>query len=269
MGAIFVVQFNASALLPFCVLKPDTPYFSGVRMRIAMTRHDETGRHDTGRQGVILVADDHELIRRSMAEVLHAEFTGSRVVTAGHMNEALELYADPEVFLAIVDLTMPGMTSPRDLLKLRLSRPDVRVVVLSGSESRSDILAALEAGVHGYIVKSEPTDVVLARIRHVLSGEIYVPPSIADVTAETLPAVVAPADSLQLDVLTPRQREVLQLITEGLSNKEIGRQLKVAEGTVKMHVATILKAIVQQSRARGGYRPAVPDCSGLTSTAAV
>ena len=142
------------------------------------------------------------------------------------------------------------MNSPRDLMRLRLARPDVRVIVLSGSEARSDILAALEAGVHGYIVKSERTEVVLRRIRGILAGEIYVPPSLADVSEEMLEQPVAPpVEDASLDVLTPRQREVLQLITEGLSNKEIGRQLTVAEGTVKMHVATILKAIGANNRA--------------------
>ena len=215
-----------------------------------MARDDDAAAQEPGTQGVILVADDHELIRRSMSDVLHREFAGSRVVSAGHLDEALEFFADPDLYLAIVDLTMPGMNSPRDLMRLRLARPDVRVIVLSGSEARSDILAALEAGVHGYIVKSERTEVVLRRIRGILAGEIYVPPSLADVSEEMLEQPVAPpVEDASLDVLTPRQREVLQLITEGLSNKEIGRQLTVAEGTVKMHVATILKAIGANNRA--------------------
>ena len=201
-------------------------------------------------QGVILVVDDHELIRNSMAQVLLREFSTSRVLEAGHFDEAIELFSDPDLYLAIVDLRLPGMGSPLDLAKLRILRPDVKVIVLSGSEARTDILMALEAGVHGYIVKRERTEVVLERIKHVLAGEIYVPPSIAIHSAK--PAVdttVAVPSDPQLDVLTPRQREVLQLITEGMSNKQIGRHLGVAEGTVKMHVATILKAIDANNRA--------------------
>ena len=220
-----------------------------------MARDDTNGNDDApvqpaARQGVILVVDDHELIRNSMAQVLHREFIDSRVIEAGHFDEALELFADPDLYLAIVDLRLPGMTSVHDLAKLRLLRPEVRVVVLSGSEARADILASLEAGVHGYIVKRERTDVVLGRIKHVLSGEIYVPPIIANVTAEPLDtASFGDESNAELEVLTPRQREVLQLITEGKSNKEIGRELGVAEGTVKMHVATILKAIGANNRA--------------------
>ncbi len=200
--------------------------------------------------GSILVVDDHELIRNSMAQVLLREFAGSLVIEAGHFDEAVEAFSDPKLFLAIIDLRLPGMGGPHELSRLRIKRPDVKIVVLTGSEARSDILGALEAGVHGYLVKRERTDVVLARIRHILAGEIYVPPSLANITEE----VVDPAGSMevaepQLEVLTPRQREVLQLITEGMSNKEIGRELGVAEGTVKMHVATILKAINANNRA--------------------
>ncbi len=215
-----------------------------------MARDDGTGRREHARQGVILVVDDHELIRRSVAQLLEREFPSSKVREASSFDEALALSADPDVFLAIVDLTMPGLGSPHELAKLRTLRPEVRVIVLSGSEERSDIIAALTAGVHGYIVKSERSETLLRRIRQVLDGEIYVPASIADLPADApRPAVAAEALPIDADVLTRRQREVLQLITAGMSNKEIGRELKVAEGTVKMHVATILKAIGANNRA--------------------
>ena len=170
---------------------------------------DQEVRIDQAHQGAILVVDDHELMRRSVAHVLHQEFK-SRVVEAGHFGEALELITDPDVYLAIVDLTMPGMKSPHDLAKLRNLRPDVRIVVLSGSEARSDILASLDAGVHGYIVKSAPTRAVISRIKHVLAGEIYVPPSLADLPASAIEPIAAIEDSdNQLEVLTPRQAIVL------------------------------------------------------------
>ena len=214
-----------------------------------MARDENPAHGEPGKPAVILIADDHELIRRSMAEVLHREFA-SRVLEAGHFDEALGLISTPELYLAIVDLRMPGMQSPLDLARLRHARPDVRVIVLSGSEARLDILAALKAGVHGYIVKSEPTELMITRIRHVLAGEIYVPPCIAEMRGDLAEKTAAPGVSqAHLDVLTPRQREVLHLITEGLSNKEIGRRLGVAEGTVKMHVATILKSIGANNRA--------------------
>ncbi len=231
--------------------KSGAPGFERSDASLTMPRDEKSETEDKRCSGTILVADDHELIRKSISEVLLHEFAGSAVTTTGHFDQALALVADPKVFLAIVDLTMPGMNSPRDLVKLRTLRPELCVVVLSGSESRSDILAALEAGAHGYIPKCEPTELVIKRIRHVLGGEIYVPPAVADLTAVSADAPDPGASSqAPLDgVLTPRQREVLLLITEGLSNKEIGRRLDVAEGTVKMHVATILKTIGANNRA--------------------
>ena len=198
----------------------------------------------------ILIVDDHQLIRQSMAQVLRQTFDDTVVIEAETLRETLERLADPTVFLAIVDLSIPGMDSPRDLEKLRRLRPDVRLVVLSGSEARADILAALVAGVHGYIVKRDRTENVVAHLKHVLAGEIYVPPVLAELPVETAPPLpsvtVRPGPK---DALTSRQREVLALIVEGQSNKEIGLRLAVAEGTVKMHVATILRAIDAKNRA--------------------
>ena len=198
----------------------------------------------------ILVVDDHQLIRQGMAQVLRQTFDQSRVIEAETFEGAMECLADQEIQLAVVDLSIPGMQRPRDLEKIRRLRPDVQVVVLSGSSSRSDILEALAAGVHGYIVKNERTEKLIARIKYVLSGEIYVPSvvaELADPAADIEPA--ADRAKTHLDVLTPRQREVLALIGAGFSNKEIGRRLTVAEGTVKMHVATIFRSIGAANRA--------------------
>ena len=209
-----------------------------------MTRHDATTRQ------AILVVDDHELIRQSMAQVLRQAFDHAEVVEAARFDDVVALFADPAVYLAVVDLAIPGMDRPRDLEKLRRLRPDVRVVVLSGSEARGDILEALAAGVHGYIIKNERTEMVIAHIKQVLAGEIYVPPILAELPAIAAnKAAAGDQRKATLDALTPRQREVLALIGEGLSNKEIGRRLTVAEGTVKMHVGTIFRSIGATNRA--------------------
>ena len=203
-------------------------------------------------QRKILVVDDHQLIRQSMAQVLRAAFSQTEVLEAETFAEALVHFADPALGLAVVDLSLPGMDRPRDLEKLRRARADVRIVVLSGSQVRSDILEALEAGVHGYIVKNERTEMVVARIKHVMAGEIYVPAILAELASVPPPAAAGPVPAQPkppMDFLTPRQREVLELIGEGYSNREIGRRLDVAEGTVKMHVATIFRSIGASNRA--------------------
>ena len=200
--------------------------------------------------GTILVVDDHDVVRYGLSQVLRRTFETAQVVEAEQFPEALERLADPAVFLVIIDLGIPGLGSPRELSKLRRLRPDVHVIVLSGSDARSDILAALEAGAHGYIVKTDRTEKVIEHIKHVLAGEIYVPPVLAELKTDAAVKPIVPGiATASLDVLTKRQREVLVLISEGLSNKEIGRRLEVAEGTVKMHVATIFRAIGATNRA--------------------
>jgi DNA-binding NarL/FixJ family response regulator len=131
---------------------------------------------------------------------------------------------------------------------MRLLRPDAQVVVLSASDSRKDILEALSAGAHGYIVKNQNMSQLVERLRHVLSGEIYVPA----VLAELLPG---PVEATELNsqpeqkALSSRQREVLKGLIEGKSNKEIARALNVAEGTVKIHLAALFRVLGATNRA--------------------
>ncbi|MCH9809360.1 MAG: response regulator transcription factor [Alphaproteobacteria bacterium] len=197
--------------------------------------------------GAILIADDHQIFRDGLCRVLQGALAPSDVLQAENFEQTLEHLGNRGIALAIIDLGMPGLSSPRDLTKIRRARPEVLVIVLSGSDRREDILAALEAGVHGYIVKSTRTKDLLAQVGRVLDGEIYVPAVLAD-----LPQVndhagceVQPRDS----VLTARQQDVLRLIIDGLPNKAIGKALDVSEGTVKMHVAAILRATGASNRA--------------------
>ena len=200
------------------------------------------------RLGTILIADDHEVFRYGLGQILRRDLHATEVVEAARFEEALELLRDPNIVLAIVDLSMPGLSTPRDLAQLRRQRPDVCVIVLTGSDKREHILAALEAGVHGYIVKGIRTESMVEHIKYVLTGEIYVPPILAELPSKTTVSVAearTPAATL-----TERQQDVLRLIIDGLSNKEIGRALKISEGTVKMHVAAILQATGASNRAR-------------------
>lgn len=203
-----------------------------------------TTKRDAAKFGAILIADDHEVFRFGLAEVLRSSLRATRVVSVGTFAQAFEALAVPDLQLAIFDLRIPGLDDPRDLVKVRNRRPDLRVVVLSGSERREDILASLEAGVHGYVVKNECTEKLVERIKYILSGEVYVPPSIADLSAST---PVHPARD-SANGLTERQKQVLGLIAQGHSNKAIAKKLDIAEGTVKMHIAATFRAIGAHNR---------------------
>jgi DNA-binding NarL/FixJ family response regulator len=203
-----------------------------------------------GRIDAVLIADDHEVFRFGLSSLLRHSLGVATIVEAESFEAALARLEDPRIGLAIFDLGMPGLGGPRDLAEVRVRRPEVRVVVLSASDAREDILEALEAGVHGYIVKSERTDPLIERLRYVLSGEIYVPPALAERPARPVEKVeVRKAGALPLETLSDRQRQVLKGVVEGMSNKEIARSLALSEGTVKMHLAALFRALGASNRA--------------------
>jgi DNA-binding NarL/FixJ family response regulator len=194
-------------------------------------------------QGAVLIADDHAIFRIGLIQLLRRYLKVKRFLEAACFAEVLERLKDKDLTLAIVDLRMPGLSAPKDIARLRLLRPDARIVVLTASEAREDILDAMAAGAHGYIVKSQHTDELIAKLRYILSGEIYVPPILADLSPHA-DEVAEPARSL-----SSRQREVLKGLVEGKSNKEIAQALNVAEGTVKMHLAALFRVLDATNRA--------------------
>jgi DNA-binding NarL/FixJ family response regulator len=132
------------------------------------------------------------------------------------------------------------------------SFPTIRVVVVSSSSRRSDIIGALDAGAHGYIPKMLGIAELREALALVLQGVIYVPPSVADLTsAGAEPPVDLPGARAKPAkvALTPRQRQVLELVVQGKSNKEMARALNLGEGTVKIHMAALFRALGVTSRA--------------------
>jgi DNA-binding NarL/FixJ family response regulator len=201
-------------------------------------------------QGAVLIADDHAIFRIGLIQLLRRYLKVKRFLEAACFAEVLDRLKDKDLTLAIVDLRMPGLSAPKDIARLRLLRPDARIVVLSASEAREDILDAMAAGAHGYIVKSQHTDELIGKLRYILSGEIYVPPILADLSPHA-DEVAEPACGVAPGrrSLSSRQREVLKGLVEGKSNKEIAQALNVAEGTVKMHLAALFRALDATNRA--------------------
>ncbi|MBX3429808.1 MAG: response regulator transcription factor [Hyphomonadaceae bacterium] len=196
----------------------------------------------------VLIADDHELFRSGMkqllVDVLHAE----EVREAESMDRALEILTNEGAGdLVLVDWRMPGMSGAESLAALRDGFPEAKVAVISAWEERSDILAALGAGVHGYIPKSMSSTQIAAALQGILDGRIFVPPAIGKRESATNES--GNAFKLDQDKLTLRQRDVLQELLKGQASKEIARSLDIAEGTVKIHLAAIYRALGVRTRA--------------------
>jgi len=208
------------------------------------------GRGKTEFRGTALIADDHEVFRIGLMHLLRRSLKVKRFLQAECFGQVVEHLKDEDVTLAILDLRMPGLEGPEEITRVRLLRPDAQVVVLSASDSRKDILEALSAGAHGYIVKSQNTDRLVDRLRHVLSGEIYVPAILADLPLEPDKGTVPNSGPQSAQkTLSSRQRQVLKGLVEGKSNKDIARSLNVAEGTVKIHLAALFRVLGATNRA--------------------
>lgn len=195
------------------------------------------------RNSIALVADDHGLYRVGLKLLLEDQLGFSDVIEVGGFDEALDrLAATPGVKLALFDLSMPGMGGPSSLAVVRASYPDLRVVVISGLDDRETISACMAHGLNGFVPKSLSDDEIVAALRQVTNGQTFVP-QVTAARSGHVPAghARAAADSAQaaMEGLTPRQRDVLAGIVRGLANKEIARELNIAEGTVKIHLAAL------------------------------
>lgn len=206
----------------------------------------------------VLIADDHSLFREGLEQLLKQLDDNMTFTHAADLAEAeADLRAAEDDYdLVIIDWRMPGMDRPGAFRHLRETKPDTPVVVISASEEPTDIEAAMQAGASGYIPKSSNAQVTLGALRLILEwGGIYVPPSLLR-NGQVAPSTSPPRRE-ERPTLTRRQVEVLRLIADGKSNREIARTLDITEGTAKVHVASIMKSLGVRRRADAVTRAAV------------
>jgi DNA-binding NarL/FixJ family response regulator len=197
-----------------------------------------------------LVADDHPLVRDALARTLAELEPGVDVVTAGDFDAALAAVQGGTLDLALVDWQMPGMDGLHGLQRLRAAMPTLPIVVASGHDDAATIRAALGAGAAGFIPKSEQPAVLMQALRLVRAGGVYVPARLLDAAAQA-PAAPAPPSTGDL---TARQLDVLDRLLRGEPNKLIARELGLTEGTVKIHIAAILRTLQVRNRTEAVVR---------------
>jgi DNA-binding NarL/FixJ family response regulator len=200
----------------------------------------------------VLIADDHRLVIEGVKLKL-GELDPDTVFTlAMSVDELFAAIASGTDFdLAVVDLNMPGATANSHLIRLRSEHPTLPVIVLSGSDDPAVMRSVLDLGVLGFIPKSYSPDVMLSAVRLVMAGGVYVPammlqPAAAAVT--DTPGGTSPSVEALRRLLTERQVEVLKLLSNGKPNKLIARELGISEGTVKIHLAAIFRALNVRNR---------------------
>ncbi len=191
----------------------------------------------------VLIADDHPMLRDALARtVLRVRPDATVLQAAGH-DDTLALLAAEQPPLALVDLHMPGMDGTLALRRLRAASPTTRLLVVSGDDEPAVMRAALAAGVAGFVPKSDPPERLEQALALVLAGGTWLPPqALADFRDG------APAARADPGALTPRQTDVLHGLMRGLPNKLIARELGLTEGTVKIHIAAILRALRAKNR---------------------
>lgn len=202
----------------------------------------------------LLVIDDHPLFRAGLRHLVNELADQMEVVEAGDVDQGREVLAgDAAIDLALIDLLMPGMTGFESLRRFCHEFHQLPVVVVSVKERSEEVRLAIDAGAKGYIPKSSNPEVLLNALKLVISGGVYLPPNLlnlseprSDWRPEIRRQTIPPHGSLAR--LTVRQREVLTLLAEGKSNKEIAQDLGLAAGTVKIHVSSIFKALNVNNR---------------------
>ena len=194
-----------------------------------------------------LVIDDHPLIHEIMPAVLRKALGEVTVATeatleAGLMRAAGSVPPD----LVMLDLGLPGCEGIDALTRFRLEFPELPVVVLSATVDRESILGALDSGASGYIPKTSKPDVMIAALKVVVAGGVYVPPEALEELAVKNPARMPRGESMEL---TDRQRDVLRLILKGYNNERIASELAIAPNTVKQHAHAIFTVLGVSTRA--------------------
>ncbi|MDG5977665.1 two component LuxR family transcriptional regulator [Hydrogenophaga taeniospiralis CCUG 15921] len=212
----------------------------------------------------LMLVDDHSLFRRGLKALLQQDERFEVVCEAADVGEALRCVAQQRPDLILLDNHLPGVRGVDGVAALKDAAPGTRILMLTVSENENDLAAALQAGADGYLLKTVESDQLCDAIVKVLDGESVVSPAMmgklfsmfrSQPAADTSPMAVSalvpvsePKADPGIDKLSAREREILVLIARGGSNKQIARDLDIAETTVKIHVQHILRKLNLSSR---------------------
>lgn len=197
----------------------------------------------------ILIVDDHPLFRHALIQAVRYSLPQAQIYETAAVNEfyeRLESGAEPD--LVLLDLNLPGASGFSALVHVRAQYPSLPIIVVSAHEETSIIQRAIAHGAMGYIPKSAHPSHIGEAIRHVLEGEIWLPPNLPNNLSFDPRAADETELAERIQSLTPQQFRVLMMVAEGLLNKQIAYELDVSEATIKAHVTAIFRKLGVQNR---------------------
>jgi DNA-binding NarL/FixJ family response regulator len=200
----------------------------------------------TGKRLRVFVVDDHDLFRAGV----RAAVTGVLDVVgeADSVDPAIELIRERQPDVVLLDVHLPGGGGHRVAAEVRRTHPGVRFLALSVSDAPRDVVAVIRAGASGYLTKTATARQVIEAVQLVADGHAVFSPQLAGFVLEAFPEVDVADIDLELDRITPRQREVMRYIARGYTYREIGTELKVSHKTVETHVSDVLRKLQLSNR---------------------
>ena len=195
----------------------------------------------------ILIADDHPIVRSGLRRVLDKASDLEVVAEAADGAEAVEQALEEDVHLAILDVSMPRMTGIQAAAELARRKPELRVLMLSMYDSEQFLFEALKAGASGYVLKSDADQDIVEAVRRTMRGQSFLYPSAVSTLVKDFVERGRPDDA-EFDILTPRELQVLKLIAEAHTSKEIAAELVISVKTVERHRQNILDKLGMSDR---------------------
>ena len=196
----------------------------------------------------LLIADDHHLFREGLSRILGDSPSFQIVGTVSSGEEAIASTVELSPDVLILDIHMPGMGGVEAAKQLHVRYPELGIIMLTVSEDENDLFAAVRAGARGYMLKNSTAAELTAGIERVHAGEAAISPTMSVKLFNRFASTPPASSPRPLDDLTDRERDVLKLVAQGMSNREIGVQLSISHHTAKAHLRHILDKLNLRSR---------------------
>ncbi len=196
----------------------------------------------------VLVVDDHEVVRQGIKMVLDTDPELDVVGEASSGEEAIEKVRELRPSVVVMDISMPGLSGFEATRRIRESNPEVQILALTVHDSEAYVFQMLQAGATGYVLKRAPSEEVIQAVKRANAGESVLHPSVAKLLIRDYLTRVERGEEVSYDTLSDREREILKLIAEGRTNKEIAEMLFLSVKTVQAHRANLMRKLGMHDR---------------------